>query len=400
MEAEMGEVVKEAGKGKVEDCLLRWLETASLEEAPELPETYIDRPEQVLELVARLRARGETWCTVDTEADSMHSYENKLCLIQFATPHEMALIDPLAMERADLMPLMHYLDEAEGVWMHGADYDMALFLQTFGFVPKNIWDTQTAARLTGAEKFGLGNLIEAEFGVVLSKQSQKADWGRRPLSEKMVDYAYNDVRYLLAMGARLVERLQKSGRLAWFEESCRAARRDVLQREERPKDDAWRINGWGKLSQRELAYLKVLWMWRDEECRRLDRPAFKFLGNAQLMQMVADLGRGEKIKVPHYIRSGAERRLAEAIVEAGEVDEADWPEKRPERSAKRLKLDEAAFQSLRSRRNKIAESLGLDATLMGSRSVMERLTAENADVSPSDLLLGWQQELLFGGGGE
>lgn len=396
----MEEVLKAAKKGKVEDCLLRWLEVASLEESPELPESYIDRPEQVQALVDRLRARGETWCTVDTEADSMHSYETKLCLIQFATTHEMAVIDPLAMDRQDLMPLMHYLDEAEGVWMHGADYDMALFLQTFGFVPKNIWDTQTAARLTGAEKFGLGNLIESEFGVVLSKQSQKADWGRRPLSEKMVDYAYNDVRYLLTMGARLIERLKKTGRLAWFEESCRAARRDVLQREERPKDDAWRINGWGKLSQRELVYLKTLWMWRDEECRRLDRPAFKFLGNAQLMQMVEHLERGEEVKVPHYVRSGAARRLEQAIVEAGEVDEADWPEKRPERSAKRLKLDEAAFQSLRSRRNKIAESLGLDATLMGSRSVLERLTAENADVSPSGLLLGWQQELLFGGEGE
>ncbi len=383
--------------GEVESELLRWLETASEESTSELPESYIDQPGQVLELVARLRDRGETWCTVDTEADSMHSYETKLCLIQFATPHEMALIDPLAMNRQDLMPLMHYLDEAEGVWMHGADYDMALFLQTFGFVPKNIWDTQTAARLTGAEKFGLGSLIEAEFEVVLSKQSQKADWGRRPLSEKMVTYAYNDVRYLLTMGARLIERLKQHDRLQWFEESCRAARRDVLQREERPKEDAWRINGWGKLSHQELVYLRALWVWRDEECRRLDRPAFKFLGNAQLMQMVNDLGRGQQVNPPHYIRPGAARRLAEAIVEASKVDKAEWPEKRPERSGKRLKLDEVAFQSLRSKRNKIAASLGIDATLMGSRSILERLTAEDANESASDLLLKWQQDLLFGG---
>lgn len=378
-----------------ENSLLKWLGSADLEVIPKLPESYIDRPEQVVELVTRLRERGETWCTVDTEADSMHSYGTKLCLIQFATTQEMALIDPLAMDRKDLLPLMHYLDEAEGVWMHGADYDMALFLQTFGFVPKNIWDTQTAARLTGAEKFGLGSLIESEFGVVLSKQSQKADWGCRPLSDKMVTYAYNDVRYLLAMGARLIERLQKVDRLAWFEESCHSARREVLQREGRSKEDAWRINGWGKLSAHELVYLRELWKWRDEECRRLDRPAFKFLGNAQLTQMVTQVGQGQRVDIPHYIRSAAAHRLQQVIDEAKALDESEWPEKRPERSGKRLKLNEEAFQVLRDKRNKIAGSLEIDATLMASRSILERLTADDAEDTPEKLLLKWQRDLLF-----
>jgi len=392
----MGEVLKKNQAGDGEESFSRWLEGASVDQVSELPESYIDKPEQVLQLVDRLKERGETWCTVDTEADSMHSYETKLCLIQFATAHEMAVIDPLAMDRQDLMPLMHYLDEVEGVWMHGADYDMALFLQTFGFVPNNVWDTQTAARFTGAEKFGLGSLIESEFGVVLSKQSQKADWGRRPLSNKMLEYAYNDVRYLLTMAARLIDRLKKADRLAWFEESCQAARSDVLEREERPKEDQWRINGWGKLSRQELVYLKSLWLWRDEECRRLDRPAFKFLGNAQLMQMINQLGHGEQVEPPHYIRSGAARRLQEAITHSRTLEEKDWPEKRPERSGERLKLDEAGFQSLRSKRNKIASSLGIDGTLIASRSIMEKLTAENIAESQASLLLDWQRQVLFG----
>lgn len=361
----------------------------------ELPESYIDQADQVQHLVERLRDRGEKWCTVDTEADSMHSYETKLCLIQFATASEMAVIDPLAMDRQDLMPLMNYLDEIGGVWMHGADYDMALFLQTFGFVPKNIWDTQTAARLTGAEKFGLGNLIEKEFGVALSKQSQKADWGRRPLSDKMLAYAYNDVRYLLPMAGDLVGRLEDSGRLEWFEESCRAARLEVLGREDKPKRDLWKINGWGKLSRRELSYLRALWMWRDEECRRLDRPAFKFLGNAQLMQMVSQLGRGKQVEPPHYIRVGASRRLQAAIAEARDLDEKDWPDDKPEKTGKRLKIDEARFESLRYKRNRIASSLGIDGTLIATRTVLEKLTAGNTEESASDLLLDWQRELLF-----
>ena len=392
----MVEALENSHIGNGKESLLRWLNTSELDQGPVLPEHYIDQPDQILQLVDRLRDRGEVWCTVDTEADSMHSYETKLCLIQFATAHEMAVIDPLAMDRQDLMPFMQYLDEAEGVWMHGADYDMALFSQTFGFVPKNIWDTQTAARLTGAEKFGLGSLIESEFGVVLSKQSQKADWGRRPLNDKMLVYAYNDVRYLLTMAARLIDRLNTTERLGWFEESCHAARLEVLEREERPREDPWRINGWGKLSAQELVYLKSLWMWRDEECRRLDRPAFKFLGNAPMMQMVKQLGLDEKVETPHYIRAGAVRRLETVITKARALDEKNWPEKRPERSGKRLKLDEAGFQSLRSKRNRIAKSLGIDGTLIASRAVLEKLTAENADETESDLLLEWQRQILFG----
>ncbi len=391
----MGQALDNDQAGSGGESFSKWLGEAVLDQGPDLPESYIDQPEQVLQLVARLKERGDTWCTVDTEADSMHSYETKLCLIQFATAHEMAVIDPLAMERQDLMPLMHYLDEVEGVWMHGADYDMALFLQTFGFVPKNIWDTQTAARLTGAEKFGLGSLIESEFGVVLSKQSQKADWGRRPLSDKMLEYAYNDVRYLLTMGARLIGRLKEAERLSWFEESCHAARTDVLAREERPRVDAWRINGWGKLSRSELVYLRSFWMWRDEECRRLDRPAFKFLGNAQLMELVRQADLGGEVKAPHYVRSGAVRRLQVTVTQARALDEKDWPEKRPERSGKRFKYDEAKFESLRYKRNRVASSLGIDGTLIASRSVMEKLTAENHDESEVELLLGWQRQVLY-----
>jgi len=392
----MGQTLDNGQAGSGRESFLKWLEEARADQGTKLPESYIDRPEQVIQLVDRLKERGETWCTVDTEADSMHSYETKLCLIQFATAHEMAVIDPLAMDRKDLMPLMHYLDESEGVWMHGADYDMALFLQTFGFVPKNIWDTQTAARLTGAEKFGLGSLIESEFGVVLSKQSQKADWGRRPLSDKMLEYAYNDVRYLLTMGARLIKRLIEADRLSWFEESCNAARTDVMAREERPKEDAWRINGWGKLSRHELVYLRALWMWRDEECRRLDRPAFKFLGNAQLMDLVSQAENGGELNPPHYVRSGAVRRLQTTLTQARALDEKDWPEKRPEKSGKRFRYDEAKFESLRYKRNRVASSLGIDGTLIASRSVMEKLTAENHNETETELLLDWQRQVLFG----
>ncbi|MCB1089827.1 MAG: ribonuclease D, partial [Verrucomicrobiae bacterium] len=196
------------------------------------------------------------------EADSMHSYETKLCLIQFASAGRLAIIDPLSIPHDSLLGLLDLIDEAEVVWMHGADYDMAMFRKTFGRIPAAVWDTQTAARLLGFEQFGLANLIEAEYGVTLSKASQKADWGRRPLTEKMLSYAFNDVRYIVPMARSFVHRLEECGRMSWFIESCDSAREYAANREERPSEEAWRVNGWGSLDRLGMAYLKALWYWR------------------------------------------------------------------------------------------------------------------------------------------
>src|SRR5690606_4842203 len=112
-------------------------------------------------------------CAVDTEADSLHCFREKLCLIQFSAAERHVIIDPLKI--SDLSPLLEYLKTAE-VWMHGADFDMSLFKRTFDFVPPVVLDTQTAARLCGFRQFGLAHLVQEIFQVSLSKQSQRANW--------------------------------------------------------------------------------------------------------------------------------------------------------------------------------------------------------------------------------
>ena len=359
-------------------------------------EAIIDTAEALREFVDRVRKDDHRWCAVDTEADSMHSYETKLCLIQFVSGARLAIIDPLAIEREDLGCLLDLIDEAEVVWMHGADYDMAMFRKTFGRIPEKVWDTQTAARLLGVEQFGLANLIEQEFGVKLSKQSQKADWGRRPLPEKMLSYAFNDVRYILPMAENYIRRLEDEGRTAWFEESCESARETVSTREERPTEDAWRVNGWGKLDRRGLAYLRALWEWRDEECRKLDRPAFKLVSNQVLLTLAEKLQNGERVEPPHYLRPPLARRLIKAIADARTIPEEEWPQKRRKGNGMRLQIDEDELQRLRSYRNRVAGKLGIDPTLIAARAILEKLAATNvAEDEKRSLLLKWQQDLMF-----
>ena len=143
----------------------------------------IDTEAKLAEFLDRLK-RG-SWVAVDTEADSLHAYPEKVCLIQISTISGDDLIDPLAPINLD--PLLDALVGHELI-MHGADYDLRLLRKHHEFVPTAIFDTMLAARLLGLRQFGLSNLVEHFLSVKLEKGAQKADWAVRPLTERMERY--------------------------------------------------------------------------------------------------------------------------------------------------------------------------------------------------------------------
>lgn len=327
-------------------------------------------------------------CAIDTEADSLHRYRESLCLIQFACGTESVLIDPLAID--DLSPLGDYLARST-VWMHGADYDMTMLKRQFGSLPGKVYDTQIGARLMGARKFGLGDLVNHYFGIELSKSSQKADWGKRPLSPKMVEYALNDVRYLLEMGEKIVAELAAKGRLGWFEESCEAARTKVLERDDL-KEEVWRVQGSGKLERSGLAYLRALWHWRDEEAKAWDRPSFMVAPNRQLLEWSIELAGKKQIGLPHHFRSERVKRFKEALSAVEAMPEAEWPE-RPQGKRRRRDRDfDRRVDELLKARETAAAKLEIEGSLIAPRATLESLAAEES--TPAEVLLNWQRECL------
>ncbi len=327
-------------------------------------------------------------CAIDTEADSLHRYRESLCLIQFADRGGCVLIDPLAID--DLSSLGAYLSEAT-VWMHGADYDMTMFKRQFGALPAMVYDTQIGARLLGVRRFGLGDLVNQYFGVELSKSSQKADWGKRPLSSKMIEYALNDVHYLLEMGDIIVAALKASGRYEWFEESCLAARQRVLDRDD-SKEEVWRVQGSGKLGPYGLACLRALWHWRDGEAKAWDRPSFMVAPNRQLLEWSIDLDAKKSISLPSHFRPDRVKRFRTALAAAQELPEAEWPD-RP--SGKRRKRDcdfERKVDFLIKTREQVAAKLDIEGSLIAPRAVLESLAA--GDAHASEVLLKWQCKCL------
>jgi ribonuclease D len=325
---------------------------------------------------------------VDTEADSLHCYFEKLCLIQISIPGHDYLVDPLA--NLDLAPLSTALTGKEIV-LQGADFDLRLLRRSFGFVATRIFDTVIAARLIGIRSFSLAALVEQFFGVTLAKGSQKANWARRPLPKHMAEYALNDTRYLLPLAEKLEEGLRERGRLEWFRQSCDRALEQASIQRDRDDEEPWRISGSGKLGGKASAVLRELWHWRDKEAQAADRPSFHILQNHLLLKAAEQFVAGE---VPDFRHFSPRRR--QTFREAGEralaLQESEWPVRPKRRGTRPTREMERAAEELRRRRDLIANEHGLEPSLIAPRGAIDAVIADES--CSESLLAPWQRNLL------
>ena len=225
---------------------------------------------------------GQSSIAVDLEADSMHSYREKVCLLQFTTEDETVLVDPLAV--TDLAPLGPVLANP-GIRkiFHAADYDIRCLYRDFSLEINGLFDTMIACQFLGEEKVGLADVLLKYFSIELDKQYQRADWSKRPLSPEMIRYAAEDTAHLHRLVVILEEALQEKGRLTWVQEEWRLL--EKVRHSEPGGALFLRLKGAGALPRRSLAVLEALLQWRDREAQRRDCPHFKVLGNKSLLQL-------------------------------------------------------------------------------------------------------------------
>ncbi|MGZ5452398.1 MAG: ribonuclease D, partial [Thermoanaerobaculia bacterium] len=243
---------------------------------------WIDRQDALDHALERVGAHAQI--AVDTEADSLHSYFDKVCLIQISLPDEDLIVDPLV--RVDLTRFGAILGDASVTKVfHGGDYDLRILHRDFGFTVRNLIDTSICAQLLGYEGLGLAALLDRHFGLKVNKAHQRADWSMRPLPPDMLAYAAMDTHYLVALAAKLQEELTALGRWEWaLEEFSRLE--NVRHREPSEEDEAWRrMKNMGNLDRRSLAILRNLHGWRDALARKADRPPFKIIGNDALIEI-------------------------------------------------------------------------------------------------------------------
>lgn len=241
-----------------------------IDEGPKI--NYVTSDNEFSTLCARWRDSHSI--AVDTEFMRTNTFYAKIGLLQIADEEQVYLIDPLEIKDWDGFRAL-LTDSNCVIVVHSASEDLNLLLTHIGCLPKNLFDTQLAAAFLGLG-FSLSYqaLVEQQTGITVEKGETRSDWLRRPLSEKQLQYAANDVIYLLDIANTLRDSLVDQSKLAWFEAESEL----MLLAAEQVEDEAnWSnlyagiSNAW-RLSDEALRFSQRLCLWRETESRVRNRP--------------------------------------------------------------------------------------------------------------------------------
>lgn len=360
------------------------------------PPVLVNTTDMFEDLAARLLL--EPIIAVDTEANSLYAYTERVCLIQFSIPGQDYVLDPLAI--ADLTALAQVFGNGriEKVF-HAAEYDVMVLNRDYGFLFESVFDTMIASRIVGWRRYGLGKLLEKHFGIVTDKRMQRTNWGKRPLSSEQLTYAQLDTHFLIDLRNVLLGELSAQKRVA---EASAAFGRVAASRwngKGFDPDDFWRIKGARDLDDVGLAILRALYIYRDRRARSLDRPPFKVLNDNVLValsqQRPQTLDALRKIKgIPRHLSAKNLRRL---LAEIDQARQNPLPQKRVRHENGHLsQAVEQRYQVLRSWRKARSEARGVEPDVILSNQTLYQLAMQNPmslrKLETVDMLGAWERQ--------
>ncbi|MBV7327874.1 HRDC domain-containing protein [Chloroflexi bacterium TSY] len=327
---------------------------------------------------------------LDTESDSLFRYYPKVCLIQisaYATPSNhishaihsnLEIVDYLvdtirfpAIEKLNEL----LADPAMEIIIHAASNDILTLQRDWHFSFNHIFDTQLAARILGWKQTGLAAILKELFDVSSDKRMQRTNWRKRPLTGEQIVYAQMDTHYLLPLRNILHEELEEREHL---EEATEAF--DMLSRvdyRERPVADRtfWQMKGARDVPREQTAVLEAIWLWREQEAQRQDRPPFK-IANDRTLVAIAQMQPSSReelrtiegmstLQVQRYGRS-----LLRAVREGRRRPSPKAPKYRP-RPAELLDGEVLQrYEVLRRWRTDVAQRRGVDPDIIFSNDIL------------------------------
>jgi ribonuclease D len=350
--------------------------------------SLISDPATIAAACARLEATPRV--ALDTEFLRERTYRAELALVQLADSQTIALVDP--MPGAGLGPLVDLLLAPGRVKvLHAARQDIEVLLPLTGVPLAPVFDTQIAAALLGfPPQIGYADLVQRVLGLPIAKAGgrnlARTDWTRRPLTGEQLEYAEDDVRYLLELAQRLEEQLESRGRLDWLAEECLRISDPALYRQN--PADAWqRFKGVDALPQEERARLKALAEWREARAQRRNLPRGWVLSDEAARELARNPPATiEALQARRIFKEDTAARLGPDLLAAlaGARDAGDGPE----RVNSRPSAEEDAVARLLGRRLKaVAEELGLAPELLATQRDLKRLARGERELS---VLTGWR----------
>lgn len=355
----------------------------------------------LIKLVAR--ARKTDAVALDTEFVWERTYYPQLGLIQIALSDEdCSLIDPIAID--DLSPLGELLSDRGVVKiLHDAPQDLAILHQATGTAAQNVFDTRLAAGFSNLPAtLSLCNLIKELLDIDLAKTETRTNWLQRPLDEKQVQYALDDVRYLRAVRILLLSRIIGPKIRLWLQEELNLLNNPQNYLENSNGERYRKIRGAGALSRQSLAILRDLALWREEEAKKQDKPRGHIIKDAILLTLakkkivnVDDLQTKGGVSAKAVKKYGAKiASVTQAIIEA---EEHTYP---PLQRISRLSdRDKQTLERLHSLIELKSRLLGIDPTLVGNASelkMLAKLLSHGKVQNPQQLRQteGWRKSFL------
>ena len=337
-------------------------------------------------LVEELRSRGQL--AVDTEFMRESTYYAQLCLTQVTAGDTIWCVDPLSGHTQDAF----WKEMLSHDWvLHSGRQDIEVIYQLAHAMPASIFDTQVAAGLLGMPaQMGYAGLVKELFDVEIHKMHTRANWSKRPLRDEYLEYAAEDVEYLLPACEELTRQLDSKGRLAWAQEDSRwLLDPDLYTNDNGQTID--RLKGARNFRGRKRAAARRLADWREKEAIKRDRPRQWILRDNVLLDIAWNLPRSEadlgNIQgVPGKLVNRVGHRLLEAVAQSASDTEAYDPPRPPNEEQKAL------LKEMQSRVAACAESLGIAAeTLASKRELSAIIIAGNRK---SRVFNGWRAELI------
>ena len=223
---------------------------------------------------------------VDLEADGLHNYPEKICLFQFAANNKNFIVEPEALGEGDELRAFMANDKIEKIF-HSCDYDVRSLCRDYNARINGLFDSSIAAKFLGGNKLGLGNVLLQFLGIEIDKckKLQKMNWSERPLPENALNYAADDVAYLIELRNFLHHNLKRADRLSWAEEEFKRMEEIKYNKPDPPELSFLNIKGCGKLDSQQLAILRELHVLRDKLALEKDRPPFKIVGSSVLIEI-------------------------------------------------------------------------------------------------------------------
>ena len=347
-----------------------------------------DTADAVTDLAARLAT--QTSIGLDTEFLRERTYRAELCLIQVSAGDDAVCVDPIAVSGLDALaaPLT-----AAGVVkvMHASRQDLEVLLPAVGLV-RPVFDTQIAAALAGfAAQIGYAELVRRLLGIELAKAHTRTDWSRRPLSPEQIEYARDDVRYLIPLKLALDERLENLGRLPWLaEELVGLADPGALATD---PEDAWRrVKGLRDLDPARERLARALAAWRERRALERNRPRGWILDDAALREMVVRVPRSlAALQAITEVPAGVVRQCGGELLAC--IAAANVPDPAPALNARQRPdpARSALVKKLGAVNQTAAAELGLSPEVLATRRDLERLVGGDQGIAA---LRGWRRSVI------